>query len=145
MGTTTKEPDKPESEVFEPGGRKRHFIEKMSDEALAAAYGDAVRFRSHGADTPGGMLDETIGRWLKDARAELRKRGRLHLVKDHLAIYYDPSRTPAIFGPGAEPAIAAAIEKAAAEQSAATEKATAGERAALGHATAPHPALQPAR
>jgi hypothetical protein len=48
----TKEPE-PHKEPHEPGGRKQQLIEKMSTEDLAAAYGDGVRFRSHGASRPG--------------------------------------------------------------------------------------------
>ena len=68
-----------------------------------------MRFRSHGISS---WTDETLGRWLKDAREELRKRGKLDLIKDHLPVYFDPSRTPAVFGPGAEMANQGAIEKA---------------------------------
>lgn len=102
---TTKE-TQPE---YEPGGRKHQMIDKMSNEALAAAYGDGVRFRSHGI-TP--WTDETIGRWLRDAREELKKRGKLDLIKECLPVYFDPSRTPAVFGPGAELVSQAAIERA---------------------------------
>jgi hypothetical protein len=106
----TKEPQ-PGSEPHEPGGRKHQLIEKMSTEDLAAAYGDGVRFRSHGIAS---WTDETLRRWLKDARDELGKRGKLDLIKDHLPVYFDPSRTPAVFGPGAEMASQGAIEKAVA-------------------------------
>jgi hypothetical protein len=102
----TKEPEK---EPHEPGGRKRQPVEKMSSEALAAAYGDGVRFRSHG---PAGMLDEYLGSWLKDAREELRKRGHLEMIREHLAVYFDPSRNPPVFGPGGGLASQAAIEHA---------------------------------
>ena len=104
----TREPEAHE-EPHEPGGRKHQLIEKMSAEGLAAAYGDGVRFRSHGISS---WTDETLGRWLKDAREELRKRGKLDLIKDHLPVYFDPSRTPAVFGPGGEMASQGAIEKA---------------------------------
>ena len=49
----------------------------MSSDALAAAYGDGVRFRSHGISS---WTDETLGRWLRDAREELRER-RLRPVR----------------------------------------------------------------
>ena len=101
----------PEPEVPEPGGRKHQLIDTMSTDDLAAAYADGVRFRSHGITS---WTDETVARWLKNAREELRKRGHLDLVKDHLPVYYDPSRTPPVFGPGAPLAGQGAIEKAAA-------------------------------
>lgn len=104
---TTKEAQ-PEHE-YEPGGRKHQMIDAMSSESLAAAYGDGVRFRSHGVSS---WTDETIGRWLRDAREELRKRGKIDLVKECLPVYFDPSRTPAVFGPGAELVSQAAIERA---------------------------------
>ena len=108
MADASKEPG-PEKDVHEPGGRKHQLIEKMSSEALAAAYADGVRFRSHGISS---WTDETLGRWLKDARDELRKRGQIDLIKDHLPVYYDPSRNPPVFGPGGTLASQAAIEHA---------------------------------
>ena len=108
MGTKHTEPDK---EPYEPGGRKHQLIEKMSTDDLAAAYGDGVRFRSHGISS---WTDETLGRWLRDAREELRKRGQLDLIKEHLPVYFDPSRDPAVFGPGAPMVTQGAIEKAVA-------------------------------
>jgi hypothetical protein len=101
--------EEPEPEAYEPGGRKHQTIEKMSSEALATAYGDGVRFRSHGIAS---WTDETVGRWLKDARGELRKRGQLDLIKECLPVYFDPSRTPPVFGPGAPMVSQAAIERA---------------------------------
>jgi hypothetical protein len=100
------------AEVMEPGGRKTYSIDKMTNDALAAAYGDAVRFRAHG---PSGMVDDYLSYWLRDARAELRKRGKLDLVKEYLQLYFDPSRTPALFGPGAEAMSAEAISQTAIE------------------------------
>jgi hypothetical protein len=105
---TTKEPE-PEKDVYEPGGRKHQLIEKMSSEALAAAYADGVRFRSHGISS---WTDETLGRWLRDARDELRKRGQLDLVKECLPVYFDPSRNPPVFGPGAPMVSQTGIERA---------------------------------
>jgi hypothetical protein len=105
--TTTKEPE-PEKDPYEPGGRKHQTIGKMTSEALAAAYGDAVKFRANGLSS---LTDDVLARWLQDARDELRKRGHLDLVKDHLAVYYDPSRTPPVFGPGAPTATQGAIDK----------------------------------
>jgi hypothetical protein len=104
----TKEPE-PEKEVHEPGGRKTQSIDKMSSDALAAAYGDGVRFRSHAISY---TIDQTLGFWLRDAREELRKRGHLDLVKEYLPVYFDPSRNPAVFGPGASMVSQAAIERA---------------------------------
>jgi hypothetical protein len=97
-----------EKEDYEPGGRKHQLVDKMSNEALAAAYGDGVRFRSHGVSS---WTDETVGRWLKEARAELKKRGQLDLIKECLPVYFDPSRTPPVFGPGAQMVNPAAIER----------------------------------
>jgi hypothetical protein len=99
----------PEQEAHEPGGRRHQMIEKMSSEALAAAYGDGVRFWSHGISS---WTDETLGRWLRDARAELGKRGQLGLIKECLPVYFDPSRNPPVFGPGAPMVSQAAIERA---------------------------------
>jgi hypothetical protein len=96
-GTEGTQPE-PAGEVWEPGGREHKLIDRMTTEDLAAAYGDGVRFRSHGLAS---WTDETVARWLRGARDELRKRGKLDLVKEHLAVYFDPSRTPSIFGPGA--------------------------------------------
>ena len=107
---TAKEQE-PVKEPHEPGGRKHQLIERMSSEDLAAAYGDGVRFRSHGISS---WTDETLGRWLRDAREELRKRGQLDLIKEHLPVYFDPSRDPAVFGPGAPMVTQEAIEKAVA-------------------------------
>lgn len=104
----TKESDQ-EKRDYEPGGREYQLIDRMSSEALAAAYGDGVRFRSHGLST---WTDQTIGHWLRDARAELRKRGKLELIKEYLPVYFDPSRTPALFGPGAPLVSQAAFERA---------------------------------
>jgi hypothetical protein len=106
----TKEPEE-EKEAHEPGGRKHQLIEKMTSEALVAAYADGVKFRSHGISS---WTDQTLGHWLKDAREELRKRGHLELIKEHLPVYFDPSRSPAVFGPGAPMVNQGAIEKAVA-------------------------------
>jgi hypothetical protein len=106
----TREPE-PEKEVHEPGGRRHQSIEAMSSEALAAAYGDGVRFRSHAIAY---TTDQSLGYWLRDARAELRKRGQLDLLKEYLPVYFDPSRNPAVFGPGAQMVNQGAIEKAVA-------------------------------
>jgi hypothetical protein len=104
----TKEPEK---EPHEPGGRKHQLIQDMSSEALAAAYADGVKFRAHAVVY---HVDEILGRWLRDARDELRKRGHMDLVRESLPVYFDPSRTPAVFGPGAAMVSQAAIEKAVA-------------------------------
>jgi hypothetical protein len=105
----TKEPE-PEREPCEPGGRKHQLIEKMSTDDLAAAYGDGTRFRSHGPNY--AMLDDYLARWLKMARDELAKRDQLDTIKEWLPVYFDPSRTPAVFGPGAALVSQAAIERA---------------------------------
>jgi len=95
----------PEKEAYEPGGRRHQLIEDMTSEALAAAYGDGVKFRSHGISS---WTDQTLGYWLRDAREELKKRGQLDLIKECLPVYFDPSRSPAVFGPGA--ALGGALE-----------------------------------
>jgi hypothetical protein len=101
----------PEKDVHEPGGRRHQRIEEMSSEALAAAYGDGVRFRSHAISY---TTDQSLGFWLRDAREELKKRGHLDLIKECLPVYFDPSRSPAVFGPGAPMVSQGAIEKAVA-------------------------------
>ena len=90
------------------GGRKHQRIQDMSSEALASAYADGVRFRSHAISY---TTDQSLGYWLRD---ELDKRGRLDLIKECLPVYFDPSRTPAVFGPGAPMVSHGAIEKAVA-------------------------------
>jgi hypothetical protein len=97
-----------EKEPYEPGGRKQQLIDKMSSEALAAAYGDGVRFRSHAICS---WTDDAVARWLGDARSELRKRGQLDLIKEYLPVYFDPSRNPPVFGPGAPVLSQTAIER----------------------------------
>ena len=108
MAGITKEP---EQEPHEPGGRKHQRIQDMSSEALASAYADGVRFRSHAISY---TTDQSLGYWLRDARDELNKRGHLDLIKECLPVYFDPSRTPAVFGPGAPMVGHGAIEKAVA-------------------------------
>jgi hypothetical protein len=105
----TKEPQQEKDVVYEPGGRKLHSVEEMSDEALAAAYGDGTKFRAHGVSY---STDQSIGFWLKGAQKELKKRGKLDLIKEYLPVYFDPSRTPAIFGPGAPMVSQGVIERA---------------------------------
>ena len=65
------EKKEPVEEPWEPGGRRRQGIGDMSSEALAAAYGDGVRFRSHAIRE---ATDQSVGFWLRDVRDELRKR-----------------------------------------------------------------------
>ena len=103
-----KEKEK-EKEAYEPGGRKHQPIKDMSSEAIAAAYGDGVRFRAHAVDY---TTDLRVGSWLGDAREELKKRGQLDLIKEYLPVYFDPSRSPAVFGPGAPMVSQGAIERA---------------------------------
>ena len=57
------------------------------------------------------MLDYQLGEWLKVAHGELDKRGELDRVREHLPLYYDPSRRQAVFGPGAPLTSQAAIER----------------------------------
>jgi hypothetical protein len=104
-----QEPEKPEKDVHEPGGRKHQRIEEMSSEALAAAYGDATRFRSHAIAY---TTDQSLAFWMDAARAELNKRGHIDLIKECLPVYFDPSRNPAVFGPGAAMVSQGALEKA---------------------------------
>lgn len=88
----------PEPEVLEPGGRKNQLPEKMTSEDLAAAYADATRLRAHELTW---TLDSALGKWMKDARDVLATRGHLELIRDLLAVYFDPTRKAPVFGPGA--------------------------------------------
>lgn len=98
-----------ESEVIEHTGRKNQRSENMTSEDLAAAYKDAVRLRAHELSW---HLDGVLGSWLKDAQSVLAKRGHLDLIREFLAVYYDPTRKQAVFGPGAALVSQAAIERA---------------------------------
>ncbi|MGA8531529.1 MAG: hypothetical protein WB622_17550 [Acidobacteriaceae bacterium] len=110
MNKVAKETERePESEVFEPGGRKHQLVELMSSEDIAAAYADAVRLRAHELSE---TLDRAIGNWMHDARKQLSKRGDLEMIRTHLAVYFDPSRKSPVFGPGGKLASQAAIERA---------------------------------
>jgi hypothetical protein len=80
----------------------------MTLDDLVAAFGLATRLR---ACEVGDMLDYQLGEWLKAARGELDKRGELDRVREHLPLYYDPSRRQAVFGPGAPLTSQAAIER----------------------------------
>jgi hypothetical protein len=99
----------PEPEVFEPGGRKHQLAQFMTSEAIAAAYADAVRLRAHELSE---TLDRAISNWMHDARQQLAKREDLHLIREHLPVYYDPSRKSPVFGPGGKLASQGAIERA---------------------------------
>jgi hypothetical protein len=48
----------------------------------------------------------------RNDRDELRRRGQLDLIKECLPVYYDPSRTPAVFGPAAPMVSQGPIERA---------------------------------
>ena len=103
----TREPE-PEYE-YEPGGRKHQLAQFMPSEHIAAAYADAVRLRAHELSE---TLDRAIGNWMHDARMQLAKRGDLELVREHLPVYFDPTRKNPVFGPGGKLASQAAIERA---------------------------------
>jgi hypothetical protein len=81
----------------------------MTLDDLVAAFGLATRLR---ACEVADMLDYQLGEWLKAARSELDKRGELDRVREHLPLYFDPSRREAVFGPGAALTSQAAIERA---------------------------------
>lgn len=100
--TDTKEPA-----PVEPGGRKHQRPQDMTSEDLAAACGDATRLRAHEISW---HLDGVLGAWLKEARDVLTERGHLDLIREHLAVYFDPSRKQAVFGPGAGLVSQGAIE-----------------------------------
>jgi hypothetical protein len=80
----------------------------MSDEDIAAAYADAVRLRAHELSIE---LDHALGNWMHKARGTLAKRGRLELLREHLPVYFDPSRKTPVFGAGGRLASQAAIER----------------------------------
>jgi hypothetical protein len=96
----TKEP--------QPSGRKHQRPEKMALEDLVTAFGLATRLR---ACEVADMLDYQLKQWLDSARQELENRGELDRVREHLPLYYDPSRRQAVFGPGAPLTSQAAIER----------------------------------
>lgn len=101
--------DKTEPEPTGPGGRKHQRVQDMTSEDLAAAYGDATRLRAHElAWHLGGVL----GNWLKEARDVLAQRRHLDLIREHLPVYFDPSRKQPVFGPGAELVSQGVIERA---------------------------------
>jgi hypothetical protein len=77
--------------------------------ALAAAYGHATRLRAHEVEY---QLDLWLGRWMKDVRDVLARRGHLDLIREFLAVYFDPSRKQAVFGPGGTLVPQEAIERA---------------------------------
>ena len=53
-----------------------------------------------------------LGRWLVNAREELKARKELERVREYLPVYYDPTRKTTVFGPGAPLTSQAAIERA---------------------------------
>jgi hypothetical protein len=99
--TETKEP--------EPSGRKRQEPKEMASDELVAAVGLATRLRAHEVDW---QLDAMLGRWLVNAREELKARKELERVREFLPVYFDPTRREAVFGPGAPLTSQAAIERA---------------------------------
>jgi hypothetical protein len=100
--TETKEP--------EPSARKRQDPKDMTIEDLVSAFGLATRLRAHEVEW---KLDASLQMWLEAALRELDKRGELELVREHLPVYYDPSRRQAVFGPGAKLAAPAGLGKGA--------------------------------
>jgi hypothetical protein len=93
----------------EAAARKRREPKEMSSDELAAAFGLATRLRAHEV---GWQLDHHLRAWLEAAREELNVRNELERVREHLPVYYDPSRKATVFGPGAPLASQAAIERA---------------------------------
>jgi hypothetical protein len=76
---------------------------------LVLAFGLATRLR---ACEVAEMLDHYLGQWLESARNELESRKELDRVREHLPLYFDPSRRQTVFGPGAALTSQAAIERA---------------------------------
>jgi hypothetical protein len=93
----------------EAGGRKRQEPKEMASDDLVAAFGLATRLRACEVDS---LLDVTLKRWLLAAQRELESRKDLERVREHLPVYYDPTRRSAVFGPGAMLTSQAAIERA---------------------------------
>ncbi|HUN31493.1 MAG TPA: hypothetical protein VMU95_05680, partial [Trebonia sp.] len=60
----------------------------------------------------GPSLDGSIRLWQFTARQVLTERGHLDRIREHLPVYYDPSRKNSVYGPGAPLASPAAIEDA---------------------------------
>jgi hypothetical protein len=97
-----------EAKEPERGGRKTQRPEKMALEDLVLAFGLATRLR---ACEVADMLDHYLGEWLETARRELENRKELDRVREHLPLYFDPSRRQPVFGPGAPLTSQAAIER----------------------------------
>ncbi len=93
----------------EPDGRKRQEPKAMSTDDLVAAFGLATRLRACEVDS---ILDVTLKRWLLSAQGELESRKELERVREHLPVYYDPTRKAPVYGPGAQLTSQAAIERA---------------------------------
>ena len=89
--------------------RNYHEPAEMSTDDLVAAYGLAARFR---ACEVGPSLDTSIRLWQFTARQVLTERGHLDRIREHLPVYYDPTRKNPVYGPGAAMASPAAIENA---------------------------------
>ena len=53
-----------------------------------------------------------LGRWLVNAREELKARKELERVREYLPVYYDTTRKTTVFVPGAPLTSQAAIERA---------------------------------
>jgi hypothetical protein len=99
----------PEAEPREPSGRSTRHPEEMDSDSLADAYGLATRLRAHEVEY---QLDLWLGRWMKDVRDVLAKRGHLERIREFLPFYFDPSRRQALFGPGGPLVSQGAIERA---------------------------------
>jgi hypothetical protein len=93
----------------EADGRKRQEPKEMRSDDLVAAFGLATRLRACEVDS---VLDVMLKRWLLAAQEELKARKELERVREHLPVYYDPTRRNAVFGPGAPLTSQAAIERA---------------------------------
>jgi hypothetical protein len=93
----------------EPEGRKRQEVKAMSTDDLVAAFGLATRLRAHEVDW---QLDLALKRWLLTAQEVLTGRKELERVREHLPVYFDPTRKTPVYGPGAPLTSQAAIERA---------------------------------
>jgi hypothetical protein len=93
----------------EPEGRKQRKPGEMTIDDLVAAFGLATRLRAREVDYG---LDVMLKQWLAAAMTELKARKELDRVREFLPVYYDPTRSVQVFGPGAALTSQAAIEKA---------------------------------
>lgn len=67
------------------------------DKTRRYVWSPSIRLRAHELSE---TLDRAISNWMHDARQQLAKREDLQLIREHLPVYYDPSRKAPVFGPG---------------------------------------------